>query len=652
MRTDTHFKLLIYCYTAQPPMQSNSTISYLKQIVQNSNEWTFEIWFSTINGFDSASYEDNIVGGFGNWTSANTSTPDPGQCNVGSNPQYYNPTSLFVAQNGDNMLLLAKSGGGGACAVTTAGMAAGNTNMQHFVVSTNGTVLTPCLNGVCASPTSNFLNNVSIWNSAYYLMFGASVPQAGLNYDDNYMWQGYLYLAAFYSRNLSSAEVNQNYQAGVPNSQPYLLSVNNSMTCPSSALCVNVLQQISVNVNSWDRDGDYITYYIVSLPSLGNLYLYKNITIPATATVITQSQLPYLFPTAVGSYIGYQSNPYESGDPYTSFDIAAWDGQAWSVQNQTVYVNVTVVPIPVVSYYNFTYTTTVQKPILLTASSTAAITDANHAGYVLSPIVTSYPPNGKLYQYNTTTNTVGTLIPLNGAVEDSYWRFYYISNDATSMQNEMSSIFNDTFTINITDVNSGATAVQNIISVNVTTKLFAYDLLMQLNSNNSMVTLPINFTDLVSEQTFIMLETLPPYGKLYINGIFINMTTTPVPFTLGKDVLQYTSTQNMNAAALASFSTIILPDGFYYQLCDSNRFCSNSGLVTMRYDYITIVRSFGSTQIYANTNMSSFYRFDLVICDWQNMATCVGVTPQTPINASANNNYGSMYISNISIVTS
>jgi hypothetical protein len=166
-------------------------------------------------------------------------------------------------------------------------------NLIHLVVVRSGNSLLLYTNGtaLAGGPASG---NYTKWNSTYSLYFGPKLATTS--------WNGNIYLAAVYNRSLSETEIMTNYYAGLPDSRPL---TRNSISVGYEDT------NVSVALVSTDADGDPISLYVTSLPSLAPL------TSSLSHHVLTSSSLPYT--VANGETFTYLPPPYANGAALDSF---------------------------------------------------------------------------------------------------------------------------------------------------------------------------------------------------------------------------------------------------------------------------------------------------------------------------------------------
>ena len=272
-----HVGLTTSNYTAAgtPPRPVVSTLTNAAVL---SNNYTLELWMRPA----SAARIIGVVAGIGDYgaVSALPSCPT-------------SPTLAIFQQLAIMQVLLPLSVSSCSPFFSSGAVSLNHTAPNHVVVS------------VATNGASLYVNSVEMGNialattaTAGYLYLAPSFTSSAVNFTNT--WPGVIYMAAFYNKSLSAAQVATNFQAWLPNSVPY--SASSAVTVPENTLTNFSLNATDFDVQHGHGAGQNLSFRVTSLPALGTLYYYNltavalGLAAPASPSAyqqITNALLPF-----------------------------------------------------------------------------------------------------------------------------------------------------------------------------------------------------------------------------------------------------------------------------------------------------------------------------------------------------------------------
>jgi hypothetical protein len=241
-------------------------------------------------------------------------------------------------------------------------------------------------------------------------------------------WQGTIHSFAIYPWDLTAAEVQQNYQARVPNSRPLVLNatrmvqrngeVGSHYATPEFYLVpVPVLELVAIPLPAHDADEDLRnpnynasapphSIVVTSLPSKGTLYLLDGTEVITPNTTVPRRPTPlpgdnYTTPTA---YLRYRPLWREVSAPavYTSFTFVAVDGVTGLTSTPaTIHIVVTPTHDIPVAHTSLMAAAVARVPVVIPLNGTAS-----GGASVVAAFIVELPQHGLLYQVHPSNGSV------------------------------------------------------------------------------------------------------------------------------------------------------------------------------------------------------------------------------------------------------
>lgn len=286
------------------------------------------------------------------------------------------------------------------------------------------------------------------WNSSNRLSFFSTRPVEGnADIGSSRPWHGAIHSFAIYSRNLTAAEVQQNYQARVPNCRPLALNITRPVQrdgevgthydTPEFYLeSVPVLELPTLPLLAVDADEDpgSPNYYLAappfsilltSLPSKGTLYFLNGTEITAAPAPVPRSRpLPGDKYTTSTAYVRYRPlwREVSAPDVYTSFTFVGVDGVT-GLAGDPATVGIVVTPthdLPI-AWPNLTAAAMARVPVAIPLNGTTS-----GGAVVAAAFVARLPQHGSLYQINASDGSVAfaqgpIALPAAGSVGAKLW---------------------------------------------------------------------------------------------------------------------------------------------------------------------------------------------------------------------------------------
>ena len=270
-------------------------VTSLISMLSPSRSYSLDLWFTPSNG------TQGMIFGLGSWTPKQL---DSTQCYSGQSVVYdlavYGSLSAGV-----NVMITGGSLTSLQCVTTTVSPSS-KLSPYHFAIAVNSTKVVTFLNSA-TSVLSTTSSNLSVWTSTMQLLFGQTVTTQA----PTTSWAGDIFLFSIYNRSLSSAEVQQNFAAGIPRSVPVALPASTWLAVASSAIALDLstLSTPLPNLTYSNFDSSVyanVSLYITKLPAHGTLS-----AVSAGVALV----VPYKF--TLGQHFWYRSPGYHGTDQFT-----------------------------------------------------------------------------------------------------------------------------------------------------------------------------------------------------------------------------------------------------------------------------------------------------------------------------------------------
>jgi len=308
-------------------------------------------------------------------------------------------------------------------------------------------------------------------------------------------WHGDFHLFAMYNRILTGAEIQTNYQAGLPDAKPQPVPRKSTLVGYQDT---QSSYSITLNVTDFDTPSSSLSLLLLEAPAVGVL----SILTEGDWRLVTSAYLPMTLDRMQEIQLRHTPPVGESGDNLAYFTFAGHDGTSMG-RIGYVYFDIKPIPIPR-SLTDVQAFVGVPRAIRLEASNS----DGAQA------LVTALPTTGNLFQTVDGVNIAGLAITeedLPAVVNNTDGFMFYVANTTfTQCSGHDSFEFMVRFPSGIESQDVGS------ITLQVCNRLFAQGANVTVNRPLAPLELTLQGYSMdSSEEVFAALTSLPMYGQLY-----------------------------------------------------------------------------------------------------------------------------------------